>query len=218
MKIFGIVFAVAVIGFGAWYLAKDRETVTPSTLPPTPELPTLSPTDMQKTNPTNPEIVFKTNHGDITIELFVDKMPITTANFLKLTREGFYDGTKFHRIIRDFMIQGGDPNSKGNDTMTYGTGGPGYTIEDEFVSGLSNVRGTIAMANTGSPNTGGSQFFINLVDNTYLDFDKPPASAHPVFGKVIEGIEVIDKIAATQTGANDIPTTPVVIESITVKE
>jgi peptidylprolyl isomerase len=117
------------------------------------------------------------------------------------------------------MVQGGDPNTKGDDPTFYGVGGPDYTIEDEFVEGLSNVRGTIAMANTGQPNSGGSQFFINLVDNTNLDFDKPPLSSkHPVFGKVIAGIDVVDAIAKVQTGPRDIPADPVVIETITVSE
>jgi len=169
---------------------------------------------VEKNNMQNPIITLKTNKGDIKIELFMDKAPITAGNFLKLAREGFYDGTKFHRVIAGFMIQGGDPNSKSDDTTSYGRGGPGYTIEDEFVAGLSNVRGTISMANSG-PNSGGSQFFINLVDNTNLDFDKDPlTSQHPVFGKIIEGIEVVDAIAATPTGPNNVPAEPVVIEEI----
>jgi peptidylprolyl isomerase len=166
----------------------------------------------------NPSAVLKTNKGDITLELFTDKMPITAGNFIKLAEEGFYDGTKFHRVIQGFMIQGGDPNSKGDDTSVYGIGGPGYTIEDEFVAGFSNVRGTISMANTGQPNSGGSQFFINLVDNTNLDFDKPPfTSKHPVFGKVIGGIDVIDAIASVPTGARDIPAEPVIIKSVLIE-
>ena len=144
----------------------------------------------------NPTVILKTNLGDISIELFMDKMPETAGNFLKLANEGFFDNIKFHRVIDGFMIQGGDPNSKSADKSSYGRGGPGYTIKDEFVSGLSNVRGTISMANTGQPNSGGSQFFINLVDNIGLDFDKPPAaSSHPVFGNVVSGMEIVDKIA-----------------------
>ncbi len=110
-------------------------------------------------------VVLHTTMGDITIRLY-DDMPVTAGNFEKLVRSGFYDGTVFHRVIDGFMIQGGDPTGTGS-------GGPGYTIPDEFVKGHSNVRGTVAMANTGRPNTGGSQFFINLVDNTYLDWDDP---------------------------------------------
>ena len=164
------------------------------------------------------DVILKTNKGDIGIDLYTDQMPITTKNFLTLAGEGFYNGTKFHRVIPNFMIQGGDPNTKGDDASQYGTGGPGYTIQDEFVAGLSNVRGTISMANTGAPNSGGSQFFINLVDNTGLDFDKQPlTSKHPVFGKVVSGMDVVDAIAQTPTSANDAPVTPVVIESIEVR-
>ena len=124
-------------------------------------------------------VVLHTTMGDITIRLY-DDMPVTAGNFEKLVRSGFYDGTIFHRVIDGFMVQGGDPTGTG-------TGGPGYTITDEFVKGRSNRRGTIAMANTGRPNTGGSQFFINLVDNIYLDWDDPRTpSAHPVFGEVVE--------------------------------
>jgi peptidylprolyl isomerase len=109
------------------------------------------------------------------------------------------------------MIQGGDPNSKGDNAATYGTGGPGYTIKDELIPGNSNQRGTISMANAG-PDTGGSQFFINLVENAGLN-DK-----HPVFGEVVDGMGVVDDIAKVKTGARDIPVEPVVINDIEVKE
>ena len=166
----------------------------------------------------NPIIILKTNKGDITLELTLDKTPKTAGNFLKLAREGFFDGTKFHRIIAGFVIQGGDPNSKGDDKVSYGRGGPGYTIEDEFVSELSNVRGTISMANTGQPNSGGSQFFINLMDNVGLDFDKPPEiSRHPVFGKVISGMKVVNEIAKVEVDQMGVPVEAVVIESVIVQ-
>ena len=161
----------------------------------------------------------KTNKGDITLELFMDKTPITAGNFVKLVREGFYNGTKFHRVIAGFMIQGGDPSSKGDDSSVYGTGGPGYTIQDEFVEELSNVRGTISMANIGQPNSGGSQFFINLGDNTGLDFNKEPlTSKHPVFGKVAEGMDVVDAIAQVDTDSRDVPVDPLIISEIIVDE
>lgn len=146
----------------------------------------------------NTKIKIETTEGSIIIELYSDKMPITAGNFEKLVKEGFYDGVIFHRVIENFMIQGGDPTGTG-------MGGPGYTISDEHVTGSTNLRGTISMANSG-PNSGGSQFFINLVDNTYLDWDKPPfQSKHPVFGKVIEGIDVVDKIGSVQVDAMDRP-------------
>ena len=167
-------------------------------------------------NDENPIVVLSTTLGDIVLELYTDKTPITSRNFLKLAKEGFYTNTKFHRVIDGFMIQGGDPNSKGDDTGIYGRGGPGYAIEDEFVSGLSNVRGTISMANSG-PNTGGSQFFINFGNNTNLDFDKEPLSSkHPVFGNVVGGIDVVDAIIKVETGAGDIPVTPVEILNVAI--
>lgn len=168
----------------------------------------------------NPTAIFHTNKGDISIELYQDKMPITVDNFVKLAQDNFYDGSKFHRVIAGFMIQGGDPNSKGTNTAVYGQGGPGYTIQDEFVADprLTNTRGSIAMANTGQPNSGGSQFFINLVDNTGLDYDKPPqGSSHPVFGRVTQGLDIVDTIGATPTGDRDLPIDPVVINDIEIK-
>jgi len=144
------------------------------------------------------KVKFETNLGDIIIKLY-DDMPITTGNFEKLVSEGFYDGIIFHRIIRNFMVQAGCPQGTG-------TGGPGYNIKDEFVKGHSNLRGTLSMANTGMPDTGGSQFFINLVDNTYLDWDNPQTpSKHPVFGEVVEGMDVVDKIALQPVDRMDKP-------------
>ena len=152
---------------------------------------------------------FETNQGYFKIELFTEEMPVTTANFIKLAEDGFYDGTKFHRIISGFMIQGGDPLSKEDSQRNrWGTGGPGYKIKDEF-GDLGNKKGTIAMANSG-PNTGGSQFFINLVDNNYLD------SKHPVFGKVVEGMHIIEKLGNVQTGYADVPTEDVIVEKIVI--
>ncbi len=186
----------------------------------------LSPDELKTQNPAitntmNRIAVMKTNRGTIQIELFEDQMPITTGNFIKLAEEKFYDGIKFHRVIPNFMIQAGDPNTKGNNTLSYGSGGPGYTIQDEFVGGelLTNIRGTIAMANTGQPNSGGSQFFINTADNTGLDFDKEPLSSkHPVFGRVIQGLDIVDAIGTTETGPRDLPVEPVIIESVTIRE
>ena len=175
--------------------------------------------DVDITNDMNPIAVLQTNKGTIEIELFEDYMPITSGNFKKLIEEGFYDGVKFHRVIEGFMIQGGDPITKTEEVLRYGTGGPGYSIPDEHIKGdlLTNVRGTSSMANSG-PDSGGSQFFINLVDNTNLDFDKPPLqSKHPVFGRVIAGMEVVDAIAKVETNPNNLPLEPVVIESATIR-
>ena len=173
--------------------------------------------DFPETNSDNPLVTLRTSMGDITLELYMDKTPITAGNFLKLAREGFYDGTKFHRVIDNFMIQGGDPNSRGDDTSTYGLGGPGYTIQDEFDPELSNLRGTIAMANIGQPNSGGSQFFINYTNNVGLDFDKQPlTSKHPVFGHVVRGLDVVDAIVKVPTGERDIPVDPVTIQKVII--
>lgn len=145
------------------------------------------------------KIKLTTNHGEIIIELYND-MPITAGNFQKLVSEGFYNNVIFHRIIDGFMIQGGDPTGTG-------MGGPGYNIKDEFThsGGNKNNRGTISMANAG-PNTGGSQFFINLINNNFLD------GKHPTFGEVVEGMDVVDKIAKVETDANDKPLEDVIIE------
>ncbi|USN88292.1 MAG: peptidylprolyl isomerase [Candidatus Nomurabacteria bacterium] len=170
------------------------------------------------TNQNNPIAKVTTNKGVFDLELFEDTMPITAGNFIKLANEGFYDGVKFHRVIEGFMIQGGDPITKTDEVMRYGTGGPGYSIPDEHISGeyLTNIRGTISMANSG-PNSGGSQFFINVADNTNLDFDKQPlASKHPVFGHVIKGMDVVDQISVVETGPADKPVEPVVIEKVEI--
>lgn len=173
--------------------------------------------DLPEISGSNPVVTLKTTMGDITLELYTDRTPITAGNFLKLAEQGFYNGTKFHRVIDNFMVQGGDPNSRGDDASVYGQGGPGYTIEDEFDPELSNLRGTISMANIGQPNSGGSQFFINFTNNVGLDFDKQPlTSKHPVFGHVIQGLDVVDAIAKTPTDARDLPLTPVVIEEVIV--
>jgi len=143
----------------------------------------------------------ETTMGNITIELRPD-MPITAGNFAKLVKQGYYDNTIFHRVIDGFMIQGGDPTGTGR-------GGPGYMIPDEFTANNRDLRSTIAMANAG-PNTGGSQFFINLVDNEFLN------SKHPVFGKVVQGMDVVDKIGKVKTDSNDRPVTPVKITKATM--
>jgi len=126
----------------------------------------------------------ETSMGNITIALD-PAMPVTAGNFVTLVQKGYYNGVIFHRVINGFMIQGGDPTGTGS-------GGPGYVIKDEFATNNRNDRGTISMANAG-PNTGGSQFFINLVNNNYLD------KKHPVFGKVVGGMEVVDTIARVET-------------------
>jgi len=151
-----------------------------------------------------------TSKGDITIELLESQSPNTVANFVKLAGEGFYNGTKFHRVIRDFMIQGGDPLTKDDSEMErWGTGGPGYQFADEISLQNKNDIGTISMANAG-PNTNGSQFFINVSDNNFLD------GKHTVFGRVSAGMPVVNEIERSAVSTNDRPMEPIVIESITL--
>jgi cyclophilin family peptidyl-prolyl cis-trans isomerase len=145
-----------------------------------------------------------TNHGPIVLELFDGEAPKTVDNFLKLSRDGYYDGLTFHRIIRDFMIQGGCPQGTG-------TGGPGYEFEDE-INEHKIVRGALAMANRG-PDTNGSQFFIVTTEAApWLD------GKHTVFGRVEAGMEAVDAIEGLETGANDQPVEPVVIERMEIHE
>ncbi|MBZ1348614.1 MAG: peptidylprolyl isomerase [Candidatus Nealsonbacteria bacterium] len=154
--------------------------------------------------------IIQTNFGDIKIELFADDAPKTVENFIKLAKEGFYDGIRFHRVIQRFMIQAGCPFSRDIALKDrWGTGGPGWIFEDEIHEDNHNVVGTISMANAG-PNTNGSQFFINLADNNFLD------NRHTVFGRVIEGMEVVNAIGKVETGPGDRPVEDVIIESIKV--
>ena len=149
--------------------------------------------------------VFKTNNGDFTVELFPDKAPITVENFRKLAESNFYDGTIFHRIIGDFMIQGGDPQGTG-------FGGSDEMIPDEFGPGLDfNEPGVLAMANAG-PHTGSSQFFVTVVPTPWLQ------NHHSIFGKVVENYDVVEKISHVKTDFRDKPLEDVVVETIQIVE
>lgn len=156
-------------------------------------------------------VVLTTSYGEIEIELFTEKAPKTVENFVRLAESGFYSDTKFHRVIKDFMIQGGDPFSKEDSQMArWGTGGPGYQFEDE-INDEKIVQGVLAMANSG-PDTNGSQFFIVTAQSTpWLD------GKHTAFGKVVRGMDVVEKIDNVSTGERDIPKEPVVIKSVTLK-
>ena len=150
------------------------------------------------------QVDFHTNYGDFRIQLYDSLVPITSSNFINLVSTEFYDGALFHRVIDNFMIQGGDVSPS-----------PAI-IADEFDSSLSNIQKTISMANSG-PNTGTCQFFINLTNNTYLDFDKAPfTSKHPVFGITISGFDVVQDIGNVQTNSNDIPNVDVIMDSVRV--
>jgi len=169
----------------------------------------------------NPTATMETSLGNIEVELFVDKMPITAGNFIKLAKSGFYDGLHFHRVIDNFMIQFGCPYSKEPNSPRAGTGnGPDGCIQDEHPANakISNEPGTLSMANTGRPNSGSSQFFINTKHNDYLDWFTPGPSKHPVFGKVVGGLDVVKKIGTTPTGAGDRPKTPVKMIKVTVHD
>ncbi len=212
------VLALVLIGAGC---AKSPEVTAPP--PPIDDYSPLTvgldhtstapamPSTATDTNPVKiTTATLRTSLGDITIEFFPDRAPKTVENFIKLAQSGFYDGVKFHRVIKDFMIQGGDPLSKDDSLMSsWGTGGPGYKFADEISANNKNDIGTISMANAG-PNTNGSQFFINVNANNFLD------SKHTVFGKVIKGMEVVTAIENTPT-SNDRPTTAVVIKGIDLK-
>ena len=162
-----------------------------------------------------PKVLLKTSMGDITIELAADKAPKSTANFLAYVNSGFYDGTVFHRVIDNFMVQGGGFTKELQQKPTRAS------IVNESKNGLSNVRGSVAMARTADPNSATAQFFVNVVDNPQLDYASDAQPGYCVFGKVVAGLDVIDKIKAVKTGPqnqfrSDVPTTPVVIEKASV--
>jgi cyclophilin family peptidyl-prolyl cis-trans isomerase len=185
-------------------------TTSTQVQPATPEKAVPQPSST--TNKKIMKATMKTSQGTIVLELNAADAPNTVANFTKLAKEGFYNGVKFHRVIAGFMIQGGDPLTKDDaQAGLWGTGGPGYKFADEIHKNNKNNVGTISMANAG-PNTNGSQFFINVNNNNFLD------GKHTVFGTVVEGMDVVKAIESVQVGPQDRPVTPVVIESVTVAE
>lgn len=161
----------------------------------------------------NPQVVLETSMGTITIELFKEKAPITVRNFLGYVKEGFYDGLIFHRVIKDFMVQGGGMSESLEQKK------PKFAIKNEATNGLSNTRGTLAMARTGVVDSATSQFFINTVDNLFLNHKgkQPDSFGYCVFGQVVEGMDVVDKIREVKTGNknghSDVPVEPVFITS-----
>ena len=152
----------------------------------------------------------ETNHGKISFELFPDLAPETVRNFEKLTKDGFYDGTLFHRVIPGFMIQGGDPNTKTDNKGSWGMGGPGYNVKAEF-SSRSHLRGIVSMARAQDPDSAGSQFFIVTSDSAFLD------RQYTVFGQVKEGMDVADKIVNMDKDGNDCPLEKVVMTKVTLE-
>jgi cyclophilin family peptidyl-prolyl cis-trans isomerase len=168
----------------------------------------------------NPIATFETSLGTFTAEIFQDQMPVTAGNFIELVKKGFYDGLHFHRVIKEFMVQFGCEYSKDPNSPRCGTGGsPLGRIQDEHPAAhkLSNEPGTLSMANTGQPNSGGAQFFINTVHNDRLDWFTPGPSKHPVFGKITSGMDVVKKIEGAQTDGRDRPRTPIKMIKVTVQ-
>ncbi|WP_136526488.1 peptidylprolyl isomerase [Geomonas ferrireducens] len=166
----------------------------------------------------NPVVIMETSMGTVKIELFKDKAPISVRNFLSYVKDAYYDGTVFHRVIKNFMVQGGglDENMQPKKTK--------FAIKNEATNGLKNVRGTLAMARTAVVDSATSQFFVNVVDNAFLDHTgkTPDRFGYAVFGQVIEGMEVMDAIrdvkTTTKAGHQDVPVEPVVINSIRLAE
>ena len=183
----------------------------------------------------NPVATFETTKGTFSAEIYLDRVPRTASNFIDLARSGFYDGLHYHRVIQNFMVQFGCPHSKDPESRRAGRGGPpdgstfknlktgaletraGGKIEDENISRDSNLPGTLSMANTGRPNTGGSQFFVNTKANTYLDWFSPGRAKHPVFGKVVTGMDVVLAISRVKTtpGRNR-PVEPIKMKRVTI--
>merc|ERR1719414_399701 len=181
----------------------------------------------------NPVAKFDTTMGTFKAEIYLDRVPRTASNFIDLAESGFYNGIHFHRVIPGFMNQFGCPNAKDPKSRRAGTGGPpdgtfknlktggterrsnGGNIKDENISRDSNAAGTLSMANTGSPNSGGSQFFINVADNRNLDWFSPGSSKHPVFGKVTSGFDIVKKISQVKT-RDDNPVNPIRMNKITI--
>jgi peptidyl-prolyl cis-trans isomerase B (cyclophilin B) len=166
----------------------------------------------------NPQVLLETSMGNITIELFKGKAPITVKNFLGYVKEGFYDGLIFHRVIKDFMVQGGGMSENLEQKK------PKFAIKNEATNGLSNTRGTLAMARTAVVDSATSQFFINTVDNLFLNHKskQPDSFGYCVFGQVTDGMEVVDQIRAVKTGNKnghgDVPVEPVFITSAKIVE
>mmetsp|Transcript_29928 Transcript_29928/g.49558 ORF Transcript_29928/g.49558 Transcript_29928/m.49558 type:complete len:203 (+) Transcript_29928:119-727(+) len=181
----------------------------------------------------NPTATFVTSLGTFSAEIYLDRVPRTASNFIDLAQRGFYSGLHFHRVIPNFMCQFGCPFSRDPANSRAGTGGPpdgtfknlktgslelrsnGGNIEDENISRDSNLKGTLSMANTGAPNSGGSQFFINVADNRFLDWFSGGSSKHPVFGRVISGMKVVTTISQAKT-RSDNPVVPIMMQSVTI--
>lgn len=208
--ILAAVFVILVIG-GAYLFRPNKKgnalTESKATLEDAPGLENNIKEETMKTT----YALMKTSMGEIKLELFSADAPKTVNNFIKLSKEKFYDGVTFHRVIKDFMIQSGDPNSKDGDWSNDGMGGPGYSFEDE-INSRKLVKGVLAMANSG-PNTNGSQFFIVTAESTpWLD------GKHTAFGQVVSGIDIVQAIENVAVNENDHPLNNVTVETIEIIE
>jgi len=204
-------FGLLAVSLGACTQSQPTEAANSTT--PAPQQPATQtpppPTDTK--NKMQDVAIIDTNLGEIDIAFYPDKAPGHVKNFIELAKKGFYDGTKFHRVIPGFMIQGGDPNTKDDDRSNDGMGGPGYTIKAEF-NDISHVRGIVSMARSSDPNSAGSQFFIVVADSKFLD------GQYTVFGHVIKGMDVADKIVALPRDQRDnpLPQNPAIIKSVKI--
>jgi cyclophilin family peptidyl-prolyl cis-trans isomerase len=201
--------------------AESQETMTPATETTIATTATTETTaaaaatataeDKSMSEYTDKVVELKTDEGDIHIRFFPDVAPNHVKNFIDLAKKGSYTGTKFHRVIPGFMIQGGDPNTVSGDPNTWGMGGAGTNLRAEF-NPVSHKRGIVSMARSNDPNSARSQFFIVVADSTFLD------NQYTVFGQVTKGMDVADKIVNAPRGANDRPNKPVSIKSVTVRD
>jgi len=209
----GLIALFLVLAGSYWFLSGTPPVQEPAAAQATSTVKVASTTEPNVIKDQPMSVTLHTNKGDVSIQLFATIAPQTVANFTKLAGEGFYDGVKFHRVIEGFMNQAGDPLTKDESMKArWGTGGPGYTIPDEFSPTVTNLTGTVAMANTGQPNSAGSQFFINVKDNHFLD------GKYTIFGKVTSGMEVVEAINKVQTDSSDRPLDPVIIKSVTLSQ
>lgn len=215
MKPIRILFALAALAFTAPALAQE-EAAAEAAAPQTPALPAYCETEAAATEGETMHVTLTTGLGEIVLELDAQNAPVTTANFLRYVRGGHFAGTLFHRVIPGFMIQGGGFDANFNEKPTCAP------IENEAANGLSNVRGSIAMARTPDPNSATAQFFINLVDNASLNYSSTANYGYAVFGKVVAGMDVVDEIANVETGERgphaDVPVENVLITAAAESE
>jgi len=212
-KVFGLINneSVIITNDNKNSMQETSTTTSPTSPKPAPRAGEVANSSVGAISLDSTRATLHTNKGNIVIAFSSKQAPNTATNFLKLAQSKFYDGTKFHRVIKGFMIQGGDPLTKDDSKMAqWGTGGPGYKFNDEIGANNINLAGTVVMANSG-PNTNGSQFFINAVDNHSLD------SGYTVFGRVVAGMDIVTLINNVPTNSSDRPLDPVVVQSVTLQ-